>query len=53
MLKTNVKDYLKEFDEIERSMALYRSCPEYSTPDSIVNIVKEMMDSQKYEILHH
>ena len=53
MLETNVKSYLKEFDEIERSMALYRSCPEYAAPESTVNIVKEMMDSKKYGILRH
>lgn len=44
---------MKEFDEIERSMALYRSCPEYAAPESCVNIVKEMMDSKKYEIFFH
>ena len=53
VLKTDVTAYLSEFDEIERSMALYRSYPEYSAPESIVDIVKEMMDSKKFGILLH
>ena len=31
-------------------MALFRSYPEYSTPDSVVDIVKEIIDSKKYQI---
>ncbi|MDJ0784765.1 MAG: RNA polymerase sigma factor [Desulfosarcinaceae bacterium] len=53
LLTRDVKHYLEEIDEIERSMALYRSYPEYSAPESIVDIVKEMIESKKYELLHH
>ncbi len=53
VLNTSVQDYLNELSEIERAMALFRSYPEYSAPESIVDIVKEMIKSKKYAILHH
>ena len=49
----DVNAYLDEYDEIERAMALFRSYPEYTAPESIVDIVKEMMDSNRYAILQH
>ena len=52
-LNSTVMDCLEELDEIQRAMVLFRSYPEYSAPDSIVNMVKEMIDSKQYSILHH
>jgi len=52
-INSTVKDHLNELEEIERTMALFRSYPEYSAPESVVNIVKEMIDTKKYKILHH
>jgi RNA polymerase sigma factor (sigma-70 family) len=52
-INSTVKDSLNELNEIERAMTLFRSYPEYSAPGSIVHIVKEMIDSKKYKILHH
>jgi len=52
-INSNVMDCLNELDEIERAMVLFRSYPEYSAPDAVVDIVKEMIDSKKYKILHH
>lgn len=48
-----VKDRLNELDEIARVMVLFRSYPEYSAPDSVVDIVKRMIDSKHYKILEH
>ncbi|MBT8350448.1 MAG: RNA polymerase sigma factor [Deltaproteobacteria bacterium] len=52
-INTTVMDRLNELDEIKRSMVLFRSYPEYSSPDSVVSMVKEMIDSKQYKILHH
>ena len=52
-IHSTVMDSLNELSEIQRAMALFRSYPEYATPDSTVHIVKEMIDSKKYKILHH
>ena len=52
-IDTTVRDRLKELEEIQRSMVLFRSYPEYSAPDSVVNMVKEMIESKKYKILQH
>jgi RNA polymerase sigma factor (sigma-70 family) len=48
-----VKDRLLELNEIVRVMVLFRSYPEYSAPDAVVEIVKRLMDSRQYEILQH
>ncbi len=48
-----VMDRLKEMDEIARVVALFRSYPEYSAPDAVVGVIKEMIDSRKYKILRH
>lgn len=48
-----VKACLNELDEIQRAMALFRTYPEYSAPDSVVGIVKELIDSKQYRILQH
>ncbi len=49
-INQNIKNQLTELDEIGRVVALFRSYPEYSTPDSITKIVKELIDTQKYKI---
>ncbi|MBA4366246.1 MAG: RNA polymerase subunit sigma-70 [Desulfobacterium sp.] len=48
-----VKHRLGELNEIGRVVVLYRSYPEYSAPDAVVDIVKEMIASEKYKILQH
>ena len=40
--------HLKELSEIERTTALFRSYPEYQSPESFKNIVKDLIDSGKY-----
>lgn len=52
-IMTDVQAHLSEFEEIERTMELFRSCPEYASPESVVDIVKEMIDSKQFKILHH
>ena len=52
-INPNVKDSLKELEEIERAMALFRSYPEYSAPNSVVDVVRKIIDSKKYNILQH
>lgn len=52
-INTTVMGSLKELDEIKRAMVLFRSYPEYSAPESVVDMVKEMIDSKKYKILYH
>jgi hypothetical protein len=42
--------HLKELTEIERTTALFRSYPEYQSPESFKNIVKNLIDSGKYRI---
>lgn len=42
--------HLKELSEIERAAVLFRSYPEYQAPDSFKNIVKNLIDSEKYRI---
>jgi hypothetical protein len=46
--KTEAMVYLKELSEIERTTALFRSYPEYRSPESFKNIVKNLIDSGKY-----
>jgi RNA polymerase sigma factor (sigma-70 family) len=40
--------HLKELSEIERTTALFRSYPEYQSPESFKDIVKSLIDSGKY-----
>jgi hypothetical protein len=40
--------YLKELSEIERTTALFRSYPEYQSPESFKDIVKSLINSGKY-----
>jgi RNA polymerase sigma factor (sigma-70 family) len=50
--RQTVEDRLSELDEIARVMMLFRSYPEYSAPDSVVEIVRQLMDSGQYNILN-
>ncbi len=52
-INQTIKNQLIELDEIGRVIALFRSYPDYSTPDSITKIVKELIGSNRYTILHH
>jgi len=40
----------KELSEIDRTVAVFRRYPEYRSPDSFTNIVKDLIDSGKYRI---
>jgi RNA polymerase sigma factor (sigma-70 family) len=42
----------KELDELARVTALFRSHPEYSAPENFVDIVKELVDSGKFQLLN-
>ena len=46
------EDSGKELDELARVTALFRSHPEYSAPNTFVDIVKELVDSGKFQILN-
>jgi RNA polymerase sigma factor (sigma-70 family) len=52
-ISPDVKDRLDELEDIARAMALFRTYPEYQAPDAVVDIVKEMMESNQYKILQH
>ena len=52
-INSSVMDSLNELNEIERVITLFRSYPKYSAPDSIVDVVRRIIDSKKYKILHH
>ena len=49
--KERPEDSVKELDELARVTALFRSHPEYSAPDAFVDIVKELVDSGKFQLL--
>jgi RNA polymerase sigma factor (sigma-70 family) len=42
--------HLKELSEIDRTVAMYRRYPEYQSPESFVNIAKDLINSRKYSI---
>ena len=46
------EDSGKELDELARVTALFRSHPEYSAPNAFVDIVRELVDSGKFQILN-
>lgn len=50
-INQTVKDRLDELDEISRVFTLFHSYPKYSAPDSVVEMVKQMIDSKKFKIL--
>jgi RNA polymerase sigma factor (sigma-70 family) len=51
-IDVGVRDRLQELDEISRAIELFHSYPEYDgPPDTIVDLVKKMIDSREYKIL--
>jgi len=42
--------HLKELNEIDRTISMFRRYPEYQSPDSFTNIVKGLIDSGNYKI---
>jgi hypothetical protein len=42
---------LKELEEIGRLTLLFRSLPDYAAPEAFVDIVKEMVDSERFSVL--
>ncbi len=48
-----ITESLKELTEIQRTMALFRSNPKYSAPDSMVAIIKEIINSKQLRSLNH
>ena len=51
--KAAAKSRLQELDELGRVTALFRSHPEYAAPDAFVGIVKQLVDSQRFELFNH
>ncbi len=51
--KTASKSKFQELDELGRVTALFRSHPEYAAPDAFAGIVKQLVDSQKFELFNH
>jgi len=41
---------LKELDEIDRTLAMYRRYPEYNTPDSFIHIIKNLITTGRYSV---
>jgi RNA polymerase sigma factor (sigma-70 family) len=51
-IDVGIRDRLEELDEISRAIELFHSYPEYDgPPETIVDLVKKMIDSREYEIL--
>jgi len=48
--RAEVVAHLKELDEIDRTVAMYRRYPEYQSPDSFTNIVRDLIDSGKCRV---
>jgi RNA polymerase sigma factor (sigma-70 family) len=46
------EDTGKELDELARVTALFRSHPDYSAPDAFIDIVKELVESGKFQLLN-
>ena len=51
--KTASKSKFQELDELGRVTALFRSHPEYAAPDAFVGIVKQLVESQRFELFNH
>lgn len=52
-IDVGVRDRLEELDEISRAIELFHSYPEYDgPPETIVDLVKKMIDSREYKILN-
>jgi len=51
--KTASKRKFQELDELERVTALFRSHPEYAAPDTFVDIVKQLVESRKFDLFNH
>jgi RNA polymerase sigma factor (sigma-70 family) len=47
-IRAEAMAHLKELSEIERATALFRSYPEYQSPESFKDIVKSLINSGKY-----
>jgi len=43
----------KELSEIHRTVAMFRRYPEYQSPDSFTNIVRDLVDSGKYKFFNN
>jgi RNA polymerase sigma factor (sigma-70 family) len=51
--KTAAKSRFQELDELGRVTALFRSHPEYAAPDAFVGIVKQLVDSRRFELFNN
>lgn len=51
--KTEDNQYFKELDELGRVTAVFRSHPEYAAPEAFVGIVKELVDSGRFQLLNN
>ncbi|TKB05684.1 RNA polymerase sigma factor [Desulforhopalus sp. IMCC35007] len=49
--RTEAVTHLRELDEIDRSIAMYRRYPEYHTPESFTHIMKNLISTGKYNVL--
>jgi RNA polymerase sigma factor (sigma-70 family) len=50
---TAAKNRFQELDELGRVTALFRSHPEYAAPDAFIGIVKQLVDSRRFELFNH
>jgi hypothetical protein len=50
MQKKVTKMHLK--NKLDRITAVFRSHPQYAAPEAFVDIVKEMMNSRKFQLLN-
>lgn len=48
--RAEVVAHLEGLSEIDRTVAMFRRYPEYQSPDSFANIVRDLVDSGKYRI---
>ena len=48
--RAEVVAHLEGLSEIDRTVAMFRRYPEYQTPDSFANIVRDLVDSGKYRV---
>ena len=52
-INAHVRESLKEMGEIERALYMFRSYPEYADPGSTGTLIRDLIDSGRYEILCH
>ena len=45
------ESHAEELDELARITAVFRSHPKYAAPEAFVDIVKELMDSGRFQLL--